>query len=99
MTRTRSPQSAMARPRFTESSQNPPSAVSESAISRIALTPRRPARRRSRIASLKMKLTTRSALVLHEPALLQAQRAALEERDQPGLVGGEEHGGPAAPDV
>ncbi len=57
MTRTRSPHWSMARPRLSERSQKPPSAVSESAMSRIALIPTRPARRRSRIASLKMKLS------------------------------------------
>src|SRR5262245_61130368 len=89
----------MARPRLSESSQKPPSAVSDSAMRRIALTPTRPARRRSRIASLKMNPSTGSALVLHEPPVLETQRAALEQRDQAGLMGGEEHGGAAAPDV
>src|SRR6266850_5615255 len=47
----------MARPRLSESSQNPPRAVSESAISRMAARPMRPARRRSRIASFITKLS------------------------------------------
>src|SRR6185503_19597095 len=48
----------MARPRLSESNQKPPSAVSESAMSRIAARPMRPARRRSRIASFMTKLNT-----------------------------------------
>ena len=51
MMRTRSRHRATARSRFTESSQNPPSAASDSVISTIALTATRPARRRSRTAS------------------------------------------------
>src|SRR6185295_15176146 len=47
----------MARPRLSESSQKPPRAVSESAMSRMAARPMRPARRRSRIASFMTKLS------------------------------------------
>src|SRR5260370_38245021 len=109
MTGTRSPNWSMGRGRLSERSQNPPSAVGESAMSRIALIPTRPARRRSRMASLKMKLSMGSCrvglcrdfspFVLYEAATLESQRAALQQGDETGLVGGEEHGGAAAPDL
>src|SRR5262245_59271135 len=48
----------MARPRFSDRSQNPPRAASESAMRITALTPTRPARRRSLTVSPRMKPTT-----------------------------------------
>jgi hypothetical protein len=54
---TRSRHCPTARPRFNDRSQNPPSAVSDSVMSRMALMPTRPARRRSTKASLTMKLS------------------------------------------
>src|SRR2546422_4399359 len=62
MTRTRSRHRATARSRFSESSQNPPSAASDSVISTTALTATRPARRRSRTASPIRNPSTPSAL-------------------------------------
>src|SRR5258705_12828805 len=67
----------MARPRLSESSQKPPSAVSESAMSRIAARPMRPARRRSRIASFMTKLNT-SPRLPYSTWLSDAWRAAAE---------------------
>src|SRR5215510_10830912 len=91
----------MARPRLSESSQKPPRAVSDSAIRRMALTPTRPARRRSRIASLKMKLSMRagSSLVFDQAAAFEAEGAALELGHETGLMRGKDHGGAPAPDV
>src|SRR3990172_4816591 len=94
MMRTRSRQLATARSRFDETSQNPPSAASESAISTIALTATRPARRRSRSASpIRKPSMARSALVLHDAPALERDRAPPEGRGEPGLVGGEHDGG------
>src|SRR5436309_1953322 len=74
MTRTRSRHRATARSRFSESSQNPPSAASDSVISTTALTATRPARRRSRTASPIRNPSTPSALVFHDPSAPERAR-------------------------
>src|SRR5437899_10603 len=68
-------------------------------MSRMALTPTRPARRRSTSASLTMKLSTGLPFVLQQDAAAQLERAALELGGEAGLMGGQEHGGAAAADV
>src|SRR3990167_7479220 len=100
MMRTRSRQRPAARSRFADTSQKPPSAASESVIRRIALTATRPARRRSRSASPTRKPNiARSALVLHAPAGLERERPPAQRRGDPRLVGREDHGRAARPDV
>src|SRR5438034_1310292 len=78
MTRTRSRHRATARSRFSESSQNPPSAASDSVISTTALTATRPARRRSRTASPIRNPSTPSALVFHDPSAPERDRPSPE---------------------
>src|SRR5215813_5519152 len=97
---TRSRNCATAWPRLKESSQKAPSAASDSVMSMMALTATRPARRRSLSASPRRKPNTgRSALVLDEAAGLQRERAPAQRGGQEPLVGREQHGGPARPDV
>src|SRR5215813_9991229 len=97
---TRSRNCATAWPRLKESSQKAPSAASDSVMNMIALTATRPARRRSLSASPSRKPNTiRSALVLHEAPRLQRERAPTQRGGQEALVGREQHGGPARPDV
>src|SRR5687768_12267663 len=98
MMRTRSRQRVTASPKFDDSSQKPPTAASESVMSRMALTATRPARRRSRSASPNRKPNT-SALVLDEASALQRERALAKGGGEDRLLRGEEHGGAAAPDV
>src|SRR5712691_3377816 len=98
-TRTRSRHWLTARPRLSERSQKPPRAVRERVMSRMALTPTRPARRKSTSASLTMKLSTGLAFVLQQDAAAQLERTALELGGEAGLMGGQEHGGAAAADV
>src|SRR5206468_1528541 len=95
----------MARPRLSDKSQNPPSTARESAMSRTALTPIRPIRRRSRAASARMKPSTTGTgesaaaplgFVLQELTAYQRQCARSQLLHHPGLVGGQEDGG--APD-
>src|SRR4029453_6011695 len=97
--RTRSRHRATARSRLDDTSQNPPSAASESVISTIALTATRPALRRSRSASPIRNPTPPSALVLHNVAGVERQGAALERGGQARLVGGQHDRGPPRPDV
>src|SRR5206468_10653502 len=99
MMRTRSRHRATARSRFTESSQNPPSAASDSVISTIALTATRPARRRSRSASPIRNPSTRSALVLHEPPALERERPSPERLREVRLVRREHDRRATGPDV
>src|SRR5260370_4979316 len=68
-------------------------------MSRMALTPTRPARRKSTSASLTMKLSTGLPFVLQQDSTTQLDRAALELDSEAGLMGGQEHGGAAAADV
>src|SRR5712692_543886 len=88
----------MARPRLSEKTQKPPNAESDSAISSTALTPTRPAPRRSRRASPTRKEST-LPFVLDEVAAFQLERAALELGDEARLVCREHDGGAPAPDV
>src|SRR5256886_7075021 len=99
MMRTRSRHRATARSRFTESSQNPPSAASESVISTIALTATRPPGRRSRTASPIRNPSTPSALVFHDPSTLERDRPSPERAREVGLVRGEHDRRAARPDV
>src|SRR5919198_3606381 len=99
MMRTRSRHRATALSRFAESSQNPPSAASESVISTIALTATRPARRMSRTASPIRNPSTPSALVLHEPPALERERSSPEGLREVGLVRREHDGRASGPDV
>src|SRR5438552_10875280 len=97
MMRTLSRHCATAAPRFEESTQDAPRATRENVISTTALTATRPARRRSRSASLSMK---RSMLaVLHQAPALEHEHPLLEAQGQPRLMRGQDDGGAARPDV
>src|SRR5438093_430968 len=99
MTRTRSRHRATARSRFSESSQTPPSAASDSVISTTALTATRPARRRSRTASPIRNPSTPSALVFYDPSAPERDRPSPEHPREIGSVRGQHDCRAARPDV
>src|SRR5437660_1589819 len=98
MMRSCSRQRATAPPRFVENTQKPPRVRSESAIRSTELSAIHPARTRSRSASPQRNPST-LARVLHEPAPVEHERAAVQTLGERRLVRRQEHGGAPAPDV
>src|SRR2546422_7186087 len=98
MMRSCSRQRATAPPRFVENTQKPPRVRSESAIRSTELSAIHPARTRSRSASPQRNPST-LARVLHEPAPVEHERAAVQALGERRLVRRQEHGGAPAPDV